>query len=173
MKVSVIFCAVFLLQTITFATSQVTNLRKLRTVLTTYGAVTGIQKKTALGRDFYSFQGIPYMKPPLGKLRFTAPEPPTYWFRPFDATKEPPAYTQIDSTFTQQLVGQEDAGVINVYTPSPNIVARLPVLVWIHGGSFHVSFISPLSKSVLKFNPRNIRAKLMSSVLIFCYKKMS
>jgi carboxylesterase type B len=139
MKFSVIFCAVFILQTITFATSQVTNLGKLKTVRTIYGGVTGIQKKTLLGRDYYSFQGIPYMKPPLGKLRFTAPEPPTFWLRPFDATKEPPAYTQIDFTFTQQLIGQEDAGVINVYTPSANILSRLPVLVWIHGGSFHVS----------------------------------
>lgn len=39
-------------------------------VLTSYGPVRG-RKRTSVNQvDFYSFQGIPYAKPPIGELRF-------------------------------------------------------------------------------------------------------
>lgn len=134
MKAGIFLFCLFAVQ----VTSQVTNLNKLKTVITQYGLVQGTQKTTILGRNYYSFQSIPYMKAPLGKLRFRDPVPPTPWLKPLDATKEPPSYSCFDS-FTQQLVGQEDAAVINVYTPYLPPGQRLPVIVWIHGGSFHVS----------------------------------
>jgi carboxylesterase type B len=40
------------------------------TVNTTYGSVKGIRKFACYGDEYVSFQGIPYMKPPVGKLRF-------------------------------------------------------------------------------------------------------
>ena len=142
-KMKIIILCVFLIQAINFATSQVLNLAKLRIVLTQYGPVRGIQKQTSLGRDYFSFQSIPYMKAPLGKLRFRDPQPPANWYLPLDATQEPPAYPAYDS-LAQQLVGQEDAAVINVYTPCVKPLTRLPVIVWIHGGYFHVSiFLLP------------------------------
>ena len=65
------------------------------------------------------------------------------WNIPLDATQEPPGYPAFD-TFAQQLVGQEDAAVINVFTPSIPPAPLLPVIVWIHGGYFHVSiFLLP------------------------------
>jgi carboxylesterase type B len=40
-------------------------------VQTEYGPVKGIKKDTCLGLEYISFQGIPYMKAPEGKLKFT------------------------------------------------------------------------------------------------------
>jgi hypothetical protein len=135
MKFSVFFCAL-VVQVISIVESNAVN--KFQVVQTEYGPVKGVKKETILGRDYFSFQGIPYMMPPLGKLRFKAPEPPSPWKDPVDATGKSPAYTQIN-TQKLQLEGQEDAGVINVFTPSLSKSSSLPVLVWIHGGSFHVN----------------------------------
>lgn len=43
---------------------------KLVQVYTEYGIIEGIKKETNLGTEYISFQGIPYMKAPVGKLRF-------------------------------------------------------------------------------------------------------
>jgi carboxylesterase type B len=40
------------------------------TVDTTYGPVKGMKRFGVYGDQFIGFQGIPYMKPPVGKLRF-------------------------------------------------------------------------------------------------------
>jgi cholinesterase len=37
---------------------------------TEYGPVKGITKGSCLGAQYVNFQGIPYMRPPVGKLRF-------------------------------------------------------------------------------------------------------
>jgi carboxylesterase type B len=131
-----VLCLLFELKVFALSSSN----KLFRTVSTENGLVRGVQKRSVFGRLYFSFQGIPYMKPPLGKLRFTAPEPPVKWRKPLDATKESPAFTQID-TMKRKLVGQEDAGVINVYTPVAKMYSSLPVLVWIHGGSFQVSLV--------------------------------
>jgi len=39
-------------------------------VPTTYGPIEGIEKLSALDKNYFSFQRIPYMKPPVGQLRF-------------------------------------------------------------------------------------------------------
>jgi cholinesterase len=121
---------------ICFVTAELMEMFKV--VTTEYGSVKGVLKQTIFGRDYVSFQGIPYMKPPLGKLRFKAPETPDSWSEVFDATKGSSEYSQFNY-FEQKLEGQEDAGVINVYTPSVNAHPLMPVLVWIHGGGFLVS----------------------------------
>lgn len=102
---------------------------------TEYGPVKGIQKSSILGRNFFSFQGIPYMKAPLGKLRFREAQPPENWNDALDATKEPPSFCNI-SYMSKVFEGQEDAGVINVYTPYVKPKSLLPTMVWIHGGGF-------------------------------------
>lgn len=130
---------VFIWFLINEVTTKVLNINKnLRVVTTEFGPVQGIQKTSILGRDYLSFQSIPFMKPPLGKLRFRDPEPPEKWTTPIDATKEPPSYPCFN-TLAQKFVGQEDAAVINVFTPYITPSRRLPVLVWIHGGSFQVT----------------------------------
>ncbi|KAJ3638223.1 hypothetical protein MTP99_001625 [Tenebrio molitor] len=89
--------------------------------------------------QFYSFQGIPYAKPPLGSLRFKAPQPPEPWTGVRDATQE-----GSDCIARQPVLGTlrggEDCLTLNVYTPSlpkqNNRNDLKPVMVWIHGGGF-------------------------------------
>lgn len=44
--------------------------RETPIVSTNYGLVQGSRKTGANNIDFFSFQGIPYAKPPVGELRF-------------------------------------------------------------------------------------------------------
>ncbi|KAI4468814.1 carboxylesterase [Holotrichia oblita] len=90
------------------------------------------------GVTFYSFQGIPYAKPPLGKLRFKAPQPPEAWSGIRDATKEGSECYSMHMLLNT-IVGSEDCLFLNVYTPelpSHENHPLKPVMVWIHGGGY-------------------------------------
>jgi carboxylesterase type B len=104
-------------------------------VPTEYGQVQGHEKITSLGRKYLSFQGIPYMKPPLASLRFRDPQPPEPWNYPLNCTKEPQSYCVYYAALAIKT-GKEDAGVINVYSPKSTSNQLLPVFVYIHGGEY-------------------------------------
>lgn len=105
------------------------SLNKFVTVDTEYGPVKGLRKETVLGVDYISFQGIPYMKPAVGELRFRDAQPPNKWSE-FDATADCPTYVTIDM-MTQKIVGQENAGVVNVFTKNLRPDKLTPVMVWV------------------------------------------
>lgn len=105
-------------------------------VETEYGPLKGIQKPSVPGRVYCNFQGIPYMKAPLAKLRFRDAEPPEKWTEPLNVTKEPPGYC-MRSFLNYKDGGREDAAILNVYTPYTNPIAPMPVLVFIHGGGWN------------------------------------
>ncbi|KAM3955591.1 LOW QUALITY PROTEIN: alpha-esterase 48 [Aphomia sociella] len=99
-----------------------------------HGELQGRVAASPTGKYFYSFQGIPYAKPPLGSLRFKDPQPLEPWEGIRDATTEGNVSAQIDPT-TKQYVGDENCLFLNVYTNNLD-GAFLPVMVYIHGGGF-------------------------------------
>lgn len=98
--------------------------RKFKIINTEHGPVKGVQKSTALGRIIYDFRAIPYMKAPIGKLRFRDAQPPDQWTEPFDTDIERPTYF-FPPFPPYPADGQEDAGIISVSTPY--LDRKLPV----------------------------------------------
>ncbi|RZB94407.1 COesterase, Abhydrolase 3, and/or DUF2424 domain containing protein [Asbolus verrucosus] len=103
------------------------------------GKLRGSVATNVIGETYYRFQGIPYAKPPLGELRFKAPQPPEKWNGILDATKEgSPCYAR-DMLRRELIIGSENCLVLNVYTkkiPDDKDKNVRPVLFWIHGGAF-------------------------------------
>ena len=77
------------------------------------------------------FRGVPFARPPLGPLRFRAPEPAAPWRGTRDATHFASAAMQPNNTSVLQ---SEDCLYLNVW--SPREAGPHPVFVWIHGGGF-------------------------------------
>ncbi|MFD3681423.1 carboxylesterase/lipase family protein [Streptomyces sp. NPDC058613] len=106
-------------------------------VRTRYGLVEG--RSGAAGTAV--FRGIPYAAPPVGALRFAAPAPPAAWDGVRDAGAFGPTAPKVPypDTFAALLPDPEIPGDdclgVNVWTPDPAPAARLPVMVWIHGGA--------------------------------------
>lgn len=92
------------------------------------------------------WRGIPYAQPPTGELRWRAPQPPVPWTETREALSFGSPCPQYASPLggvpgrDGTVVGNEDCLYLNVYAPrfAPDEVptgdARLPVMVWIHGG---------------------------------------
>lgn len=82
------------------------------------------------------FRGISYAEPPVGALRFAAPEPVRSWdgVRPAVAFGPPPP--QSSFLGASRDIDGDDWLTINVWTPDPDPAAGLPVMVWIPGGGY-------------------------------------
>jgi para-nitrobenzyl esterase len=82
------------------------------------------------------FLGIPYAAPPVGALRWRPPQPlqPAGGVR--DALAFGPDFPQAANANLRAPRQDEDCLYLNVWTPTPQAGAALPVLVWVHGGGF-------------------------------------
>lgn len=80
------------------------------------------------------FKGVPYAETPTGELRFLPPVAKKGWTDTLNCTSFGPVATQYNGN-TKQVKGNEDCLSLNIYTPELNTEAKLPVLVWVHGGS--------------------------------------
>src|SRR5262245_26273614 len=94
-------------------------------------------------RNIFCFKGIPYAQPPVGRLRWRAPEPPSRWSGVRAAEAFGPRCVQPDRART--AVGyfgpeaeSEDCLYLNVWTGDCSPDARRPVMVWLHGGALLV-----------------------------------
>ncbi|GAA2247482.1 carboxylic ester hydrolase [Streptomyces ruber] len=87
------------------------------------------------------FRGVPYAAPPFGPRRFRPPVPPEPWQGVRDAgafgpTPPKPPYSEVYARLLYDpVVPGDDCLNLNVWTPEPGRGARLPVMVWIHGGA--------------------------------------
>jgi para-nitrobenzyl esterase len=84
------------------------------------------------GTEIRVFKGIPYAAPPTGDLRWKPPQPPRPWEGVRQATEFGAACMQI----VNYPKIDEDCLTLNIWTPARDTKARLPVMVWIHGGGF-------------------------------------
>ena len=112
-----------------------------------------------------SFKNVPFAKPPVGELRWRAPQPPLSWSGIRDCTKPGKASLQdaafdppgtVGSEFTANIFRiagvdpknfsrvspsgySEDCLILDIYAPEESILLKnqplLPIMVWFHGGA--------------------------------------
>jgi para-nitrobenzyl esterase len=80
------------------------------------------------------YLGLPYAAPPVGRLRWQPPQAPAPWRGIRLATRFAPHCAQPASPFGQAS-SSENCLYLNVFVPAGHHDAKLPVMVWIHGGA--------------------------------------
>ncbi|KAJ8962410.1 hypothetical protein NQ317_013771 [Molorchus minor] len=101
---------------------------------TPLGRVQGFWNTSFEGRKYATFEGIPYATPPIGELRFEAPQPFGSWFGTWKATR---TYKCVQDMLGESG-GDEDCLYLNIYVPAEaiNKKRKFEVIVSIHGGGF-------------------------------------
>ncbi|MGB6432345.1 MAG: carboxylesterase family protein [Candidatus Acidiferrales bacterium] len=109
-------------------------------IQTDNGAVQGAPGTVAGVR---AFKGIPFAAPPVGDLRWRAPQPAAAWKGTLDATHFGaicPQHLHTPGSISYFDPGpqtpSEDCLTLNVWTAARAASDKLPVMVWIYGGAF-------------------------------------
>ena len=106
-------------------------------------AVPGGNVQGVVADDVLHYLGIPFAAPPVGDLRWRAPQPPTRWAGMLVADKLghdcmqnplPGSYGRFP-----EPPRSEDCLYLNIWEPASAAPgAKLPVMVWIYGGGFQI-----------------------------------
>jgi para-nitrobenzyl esterase len=106
----------------------------------------GEMQGTNLPTGVRAFLGVPYAAPPVGSLRWKAPQPVVPWTGTKATQTNPPAaITSLNpvtlSGTTTPWKTSEDCLYLNMWVPPETIASAgsLPVMVWMHGGGGNIS----------------------------------
>ncbi len=110
------------------------------------GTVSGVEIP---GKDITVFRGVPFAAPPVGELRWKAPQP----VQPWEGVRKAESFTPVPwqaphrkGSFYDVEWGNEpfecseDCLYLNIWTPAHSEDEKLPVAVWIYGGGFMSGF---------------------------------
>src|SRR5579872_1003723 len=104
------------------------------------------------------YRGIPFAAPPLGNLRWRAPQPPVPWKGVRQADKFAPACMQNQILYPalglDAVTTNEDCLYLNVWTPAKSASDHLAVMVWIYGGGFTIG-----STTLAQYDGANLAKK--------------
>lgn len=96
-----------------------------------------------------AFYGIPYAAPPVGDLRWRAPQPAADWDGVRDCARASARCFQTgvgkgsfyeNEFYPVEEEMSEDCLYLNVWTPAREANEKLPVIFWIHGGAFMTGY---------------------------------
>ncbi|MAQ09313.1 MAG: carboxylesterase, partial [Gammaproteobacteria bacterium] len=151
---------------------QLENSQSVRS--TTYGDVVGFVD--ILGS--HTWMGIPFATPPVGDLRWKAPTRPKAWQGTREALQASDRCKQVgspgESRPPEELgkpIGSEDCLYLNIFAPKfpkddvPTNKARLPVMVYVHGGGNVAGYANQF-----KYSGRNLARNHNVIVINFNYR---
>jgi para-nitrobenzyl esterase len=98
------------------------------------GLLKGVQEG-----GIFVYKGIPFAAPPLGHLRWRPPQPAKPWSGTLEAATFRPRCTQPENDYPFATAADpvsEDCLYLNIWSSGKSAGDKLPVMVWIYGGSF-------------------------------------
>lgn len=109
--------------------SSLANEKQEAVVKTTHGSVSG-----DIEDDVFIFKGIPYAK----AERFMPPQDPDSWEDVLKTTEFGPVAKQIVAWIDDSNMDEENLFSVNVWTQGLKDGKKRPVMLWLHGGGYHV-----------------------------------